>query len=68
MDNWKHWIHRLMDIGSGLLIAVLIQVHVFPIYGVFINVWECIEISLIMMCVSIVRSFIWSKYIFKYKL
>ena len=67
MNNTKHLIHRSMDIGSGLIIAITIQILVFPLYGIHIEIWEMFHISIIFMVVSIIRSYIWSKYIFKYK-
>ena len=67
MTNTKHLIHRTLDIGSGLIIAVIIQILVFPLYDIHINIWEMFHLSLIFMVVSIARSYLWSKYIFKYK-
>ena len=67
MTSIKHLILRTLDIGSGLILAVLIQILVFPLYDIHINIWEMFHISLIFMVVSIARSYLWSKYIFKYK-
>ena len=67
MTNTKHLIHRTLDIGSGLILAVIIQILVFPLYDIHLNIWEMFHISLIFMVVSIERSYLWSKYIFKYK-
>jgi hypothetical protein len=63
----NHLIHRTLDIGSGLIIAITIQILVFPLYGIHIKIWEMFHLSIIFMVVSIIRSYIWSKYIFKYK-
>jgi hypothetical protein len=67
MTNIKHLIHRTLDIGSGLLIAIIIQILIFPLYDIHIEIWEMFHISLVFMVVSIARSYLWSKYIFKYK-
>lgn len=67
MTNTKHLIHRTLDIGSGLILAVIIQILVFPLYEIHIDIWEMFHLSLIFMVVSIARSYLWSKYIFKYK-
>ena len=67
MTNTKHLIHRTLDIGSGLLIAIIVQILIFPLYDIDIEIWEMFHISLIFMIVSIARSYLWSKYIFKYK-
>jgi hypothetical protein len=63
----NHLIHRTLDIGSGLIIAITIQILVFPLYGIHIKIWDMFHLSIIFMVVSIIRSYIWSKYIFKYK-
>ena len=67
MTNTKHLIHRTLDIGSGLILAVIIQILIFPLYDIHIEIWEMFHISLVFMVVSIARSYLWSKYIFKYK-
>ena len=67
MTNTKHQIHRTLDIDSGLLIAIIVQILIFPLYDIHIEIWEMFHISLIFMIVSIARSYLWSKYIFKYK-
>lgn len=67
MTSTKHLIHRTLDIGSGLLISLLIQILIFPLYEIHIEIWEMLHLSIIFMVVSIIRSYIWSKYIFKYK-
>jgi len=67
MTNLRHLIHRTLDIGSGLILAVIIQILIFPLYDIHIEIWEMFHLSLIFMVVSIARSYLWSKYIFKYK-
>ncbi len=67
MTSTKHLIHRTLDIGSGLLVSLLIQILIFPLYEIHIEIWEMLHLSIIFMVVSIIRSYIWSKYIFKYK-
>jgi len=67
MTNIKHLIHRTLDIGSGLIISLLIQMYIFPLYGIIIPFWKMVHFSLIFTAISIARSYLWSKYIFKYK-
>ena len=67
MKKTKHLLHRTLDIGSGFILAVIIQILIFPLYDIHIEIWEMFHISLIFMVVSIARSYLWSKYIFKYK-
>ena len=59
MTNTKHLIHRTLDIGSGLVLSIIIQLTIFPFYGIYIE-------AIIFMVVSIIRSYLWSKYVFKY--
>ncbi len=66
MSNRTHLIHRTLDIGSGFLIALMIQYFIFPMFGLYPRILDMIYISLIFTVVGITRSYIWSKYIFKY--
>ena len=43
MTNTQHILHRTLDIGSGLILSIIIQI-----------------------VVGITRSYLWSKYVFKY--
>ena len=62
----KHLIHRTLDIGSGLVLSIIIQLTIFPFYGIYIEVWAMLHLAIIFMVVSIIRSYLWSKYVFKY--
>ena len=67
MTNAKHLLHRTLDIGSWLILSIIIQILVFPMFDIYINVWEMFHLALIFTVVGITRSYLWSKYIFKYK-
>ena len=67
MTNSNHLLHRTLDIGSGLILSIIIQLTVFPFYGIYIEVWAMFHLAIIFMVVSIIRSYLWSKYIFRYK-
>ncbi len=67
MTSSKHLLHRSLDIGSGLILSIIIQLTVFPFYGIYIEVWAMFHLAIIFMVVSIIRSYLWSKYIFRYK-
>ena len=67
MNNITHLIHRTLDIGSGLLLSIIIQITVFPFFDINIPVWDMFHLALIFTVVGIARSYLWSKYIFKYK-
>jgi hypothetical protein len=66
MTNTKHLIHRSLDIGSGLILSLCIQIVVFPWFGIYIDVWAMLHLALIFTVVGITRSYLWSKYVFKY--
>mgnify|MGYP001184060899 len=67
MTNIKHLIHRTLDIGSGFALSILIQYIVFPFFDIYIDVSEMIHLALIFTVIGILRSYLWSKYVFKYK-
>jgi len=51
--------HSFIDVGSGFLLAILIQVYVFPLFGLYPSISDTIGISLIFTVVSIIRSWLW---------
>ena len=67
MTNTKHLVHRSLDIGSGLILSIIIQLTIFPYYGIYIDVWAMIHLAAIFTVVGITRSYLWSRYVFKYK-
>jgi hypothetical protein len=52
-------IESLIDVGSGLIIATLLQLYVFPFFGMYPTVWESFNIAIIFTTISIVRSWMW---------
>tara|TARA_B100000497_G_C7553323_1_gene334216 strand:+ start:255 stop:467 length:213 start_codon:yes stop_codon:yes gene_type:complete len=66
MTSRKHLVHRTLDIGSGLILSIIIQLTIFPYYGIHIDVWAMIDLAAIFTVVGITRSYLWSKYVFKY--
>ena len=67
MTNTKHLVHRSLDIGSGLILSIIIQLTIFQYYGIYIDVWAMIHLAAIFTVVGITRSYLWSRYVFKYK-
>ena len=61
------FIESLIDVGSGFILAILIQLYIFPFFGLFPTVWDSIGIALIFTGVSIVRSAIWRNFFRKIK-
>lgn len=66
MTNTKHLVHRSLDIGSGLIISMIIQITVFPFFNIYIDIWAMLHLALIFTVVGTTRSYLWSKYVFKY--
>jgi putative flippase GtrA len=67
MKSMTHLLHRTLDIGSGLVLSMIIQIVFFPVFDIHIRVWDMFHLALIFTAVGIVRSYLWSKYVFKYK-
>jgi len=53
------FIESFIDVGSGLILAILIQLYIFPFFGLYPTIWDSLHIALIFTAVSIVRSSIW---------
>lgn len=66
MTSRKHILHRTLDIGSGLILSIIIQLTIFPLFDIHIPVWDMLHLALIFTVVGIIRSYLWSKYVFKY--
>ena len=59
----KHdFIESFIDVGSGFLLSLIIQISIFPLFGLYPSIWDSIHITLIFTTVSIVRSALWRKY------
>ena len=53
MTSSKHLLHRSLDIGSGLILSIIIQITIFPYFGIFIDVWAMFHLALIFTIVGI---------------
>ena len=56
------FIESFIDVGSGLILAILIQLYIFPFFGLHPTIWDSIHIALIFTVVSIIRSAIWRNF------
>ena len=56
------FIESFIDVGSGLILAILIQLYIFPFFGLYPTIWDSIHIALIFNVVSIIRSAIWRNF------
>ena len=61
------FIESLIDVGSGFILAILIQLYIFPFFGLYPTVWDSIGIALTFTGVSIIRSAIWRNFFRKIK-
>jgi hypothetical protein len=62
--RWSLWlvnsfIESLIDVGSGFILAVLIQIYIFPLFGLHPTILDSLGIALIFTVVSITRSWLW---------
>ena len=57
-------IESLIDVGSGFILALLIQIYIFPFFGLYPTILDGIAIASIFTLVSIMRSWLW-RIIFK---
>ena len=48
-----------IDVGSGFLLAILIQLLIFPLFGLYPTILDSMGIALIFTVVSMTRSAIW---------
>ncbi len=49
----------IIDVGSGFILAILIQLLLFPLFGLYPTILDSIGIALIFTVVSMTRSAIW---------
>jgi hypothetical protein len=55
----RSFIESFIDVGSGYILAILIQLLVFPLFGLYPSVFDSMGIALIFTVVSITRSWMW---------
>jgi predicted signal transduction protein with EAL and GGDEF domain len=49
----------VIDVGSGFILAILIQLLIFPLFGLYPTILDSVGIALIFTVVSMIRSAIW---------
>ena len=59
-------LESIIDVGSGLILAILIQIYIFPFFGLYPTILDSLGIALIFTVVSMVRSACW-RYFFRKK-
>ena len=63
----KSFIESFIDVTSGLILAILIQLFIFPFFNLYPNIIESFQIALIFTGVSILRSWCWRLFFKKKK-
>jgi len=56
------FIESFIDVGTGLIIAIIIQLTIFPLFGLYPTILDSIGIALIFTVVSIIRSAFWRNF------
>jgi protein-S-isoprenylcysteine O-methyltransferase Ste14 len=57
--NVRSLIESIIDIGTGFILALLIQIYIFPMFNLYPTIEVGIKLSLIFTVVSILRSWFW---------
>ena len=60
-------IESIIDVGSGFILAIIIQLLVFPLFGLYPSILDSMGIALIFTVVSMTRSALWRRYFRKRK-
>jgi Na+-driven multidrug efflux pump len=60
--KWNSLLESFIDVGSGYLLAIAIQLLIFPFFGLYPTVLDSMGIALIFTFVSMIRSWIWRCY------
>ncbi len=55
----RNLIESFIDVGSGFVLALLIQIYIFPLFGLYPTIMVGIKIALIFTVISILRSWFW---------
>ena len=62
----RQLVESFIDVGSGSLLAIAIQLLIFPLFGLYPSVLDSMGIVLIFTVVSISRSWMWRLLFRKY--
>ena len=52
----------VIDVGSGFILAILIQMFIFPLFDLYPSILDSMGIALIFTVVSMTRSALWRRY------
>ena len=57
----------VIDVGSGFILAILIQMFIFPLFDLYPSIFDSMGIALIFTVVSMTRSALWRRFFRKRK-
>jgi len=60
--KWNNLLESIIDVGSGFILAILIQLLIFPLFGLYPTILDSLGIALIFTVVSMTRSWLWRCY------
>lgn len=60
--NVRQLTESIIDVGSGFILAIVIQLLIFPYFNLHPTILDSIGIALIFTLVSMIRSFLWRLY------
>ena len=55
-------LESVIDVGSGFILAVLIQMFIFQLFDLHPSIFDSMGIALIFTVVSMTRSALWRRY------
>ena len=55
-------IESIIDVGSGFLLAIVIQLLIFQLFDLYPSILDSMGIALIFTVVSMTRSALWRRY------
>ena len=55
-------IESIIDVGSGFLLAIVIQLLIFPLFDLYPSILDSMGIALIFTVVSMTISALWRRY------
>lgn len=58
-SNKRNIIETIIDVGSGLILAILIQLFIFPFFDLYPTILESFHIAIIFTVISMLRSWFW---------
>ncbi len=60
--KWNNLLESIIDVGSGFILAIVIQITIFPLFGLHPTILDSLGIALIFTVVSMTRSWLWRCY------